>query len=157
MISDESQAALHHLFIRAGRYMGRGIHELGLSPGEARVLRTLHHQGGAEGMNPSAISEILGVRQPTLTPIFNSLEEKGYIIRRRDSEDRRRVLISLSDRCKEEMAARCGHKHRLMSRIGECLEPEEIEQLVRIMKKVDSFIQEERQKEGQNAPADPLP
>jgi DNA-binding MarR family transcriptional regulator len=160
MLSDESQAALHQLFIRAGRYMGRGIHELGLSPGEARVLRTLHLQGNSKGMNPSSISTTLGVRQPTLTPIFNSLEKKGYIARQRDVGDRRRVRITLTDHGREDLTACLQQKHRLLSRVEECLTAEEIEQLIRILTKVDAFIQQERlkqEKEEYHAHPNPLP
>ena len=155
MISEESQAALHLFFIRVGRYMGRGIQELGLSPGEARVLRTISIQGDESGMNPSVISEALGVRQPTLTPIFNSLEEKGYIVRVRDKNDRRKVFISLTDKCRGDLNKGINSNksfaksRRLLERLEECLTPEEINQLVVIMKKIDNFVHQEKHKHGE--------
>jgi DNA-binding MarR family transcriptional regulator len=44
-----------------------------------------------------ALGRRLGLDSGTLTPLFKRLEKAGYIVRRRDPEDERRVLIDLTD------------------------------------------------------------
>jgi DNA-binding MarR family transcriptional regulator len=43
-----------------------------------------------------ALGRRLGLDSGTLTPLFKRLEKSGYIARRRDPEDERRVLIDLT-------------------------------------------------------------
>jgi DNA-binding MarR family transcriptional regulator len=43
------------------------------------------------------LGEKLFLESNTLTPILKTLEEAGYVTRRRDSADERRVLVSLTD------------------------------------------------------------
>lgn len=159
MLSEESRIALHLFFIRAGRYVGKGIHEMGLTHGEAKVIKTIHLQGQNDCMNPSAVSEALGVRQPTLTPIFNSLEARGYIDRVRDKLDRRKVNISLTDKCRSDFKSSLSKGNRFISQLEECLTPEELAQLLDIMRKVDGHIksEQEKQREENHAHHNPLP
>lgn len=57
---------------------------------------------GLEGCkNMSAVSKSLGVTMGTLTTAVNALVKKGYVERVRSEEDRRVVLVSLSQRGKE--------------------------------------------------------
>ena len=51
-------------------------------------------------MTPSEIGKTLGVSRPAMTAILNSLEEKGLILRTMDHLDKRRVLVSLSNKGK---------------------------------------------------------
>lgn len=49
------------------------------------------------GMNPSDLSERLGVTRNTVSSLIRSLEEKGLIARQLDREDRRRFIIELTE------------------------------------------------------------
>ncbi len=51
-----------------------------------------------EPKNMSAVAKMLDVTVGTLTIAINNLVKKGYVKRERSSEDRRVVLISLSDK-----------------------------------------------------------
>ena len=44
-----------------------------------------------------ALGEKLFLESNTLTPILKKLEEDGYLTRRRDPEDERQVIVSLTD------------------------------------------------------------
>lgn len=46
---------------------------------------------------PSAIARAIDVKQATVTALVNKLEDEGLVSRRRDTEDRRRVWIELTD------------------------------------------------------------
>ena len=46
---------------------------------------------------PSAIAKAIDLKQATVTVLVNKLEEASLVTRRRDTEDRRRVWIELTD------------------------------------------------------------
>ena len=52
-------------------------------------------------VTPSAISERINVKRPTVTTSLNSLEEKGYIKRTLDKKDRRKFVVSLTEKGRE--------------------------------------------------------
>ena len=63
-----------------------------LAVGEAPVLQYLSDKGTA--MNPSVLADTLGYTRPRMTRILDSLVYKGYVERRNDEKDRRKVLVS---------------------------------------------------------------
>ena len=56
--------------------------------------------GDGEPKNMSSIAKIVGVTVGTLTIAMNNLVKKGYVTRTRSEEDRRVVLIGLTDKGK---------------------------------------------------------
>lgn len=67
----------------------------GMSMGEDPVLDYLaRHE---EGMSPSELAKRLGYSRPRMTRILDSLEEKGFVVRRPDPEDRRRVVATCTE------------------------------------------------------------
>jgi DNA-binding MarR family transcriptional regulator len=53
---------------------------------------------GAEGpMTVGALGERLQLDSGTLTPLLKRLESRGVVVRRRDEEDERRVLVELTE------------------------------------------------------------
>lgn len=67
----------------------------GMSMGEDPVLDYLSRH--EEGMSPSELAKCLGYSRPRMTRILDSLEEKGYVVRTPDPEDRRRVVATCTD------------------------------------------------------------
>lgn len=68
----------------------------GLSVGEAPVLEYLAKHKGEE-KTPSELAERLSYSRPRMTRILDSLVEKGCVERRNDPNDRRRVLVKITD------------------------------------------------------------
>ena len=66
-----------------------------LAVGEAPVLQYLCDEGGE--MNPSLLADKLGYTRPRMTRILDSLVAKGYVARRNDENDRRKVLVSATE------------------------------------------------------------
>lgn len=62
--------------------------------GESFALNYLSLQQG--DIQPSDISNTMGISAARITATLNSLEKKGLIERRRDPDDRRRILIELT-------------------------------------------------------------
>ena len=66
-----------------------------LTPTQLTVLSTVMVMGPA---TPSAIAAREGVRPPSVTRTLNCLADEGYILRDRHPDDRRQVLVRLSDK-----------------------------------------------------------
>ncbi len=63
--------------------------------GEAAVLRLLGTNG--EAMCAGGISQKLNMRTSRIAAVLNSLEKKGLIARQTDPQDKRRVMVHLTD------------------------------------------------------------
>lgn len=90
--------------------------------------------------NMTAVARELGVTTGTLTISVNSLVKKGFVDRVRSEEDRRVVLVSLSDKGK-----RAHERHRLfheemIDAIVEQFTEEEKEILERTLKNLNAFF-----------------
>ena len=65
-----------------------------ISEQQWRVIRVL---GEASPLDASEVAERACVLAPSLTRIIKALEERGLILRLRDEDDGRRVLLSLTE------------------------------------------------------------
>lgn len=102
--------------------------------GENFVLTYIsEHEGN---VIPSDISNAMGTTSARIAAVLNSLEGKGLISRRIDAEDRRRILIDLTDKGRERV-----HKHyqMIMSYVTNMLQylgEDDAKEYIRIMKKL---------------------
>ncbi len=90
--------------------------------------------------NMSTVARTLGVTVGTLTIAVNNLVKKGYIQRMRSQEDRRVVLISLTD--KGEKAYRHHHDfhEKMVLAVLKDLNVEETEALTEALIKLQKFF-----------------
>lgn len=65
-----------------------------LTPPQYAVLNIL---GGQPGLDQSRLGELASMDLATLTVLLNRLEDRGYLLRRVDPENRRRKLLSLTE------------------------------------------------------------
>lgn len=72
----------------------------GLKPSEIGVLfHIIAMRGeGAEGVKISELSSHMRVTSPSITQLVTALEDRGLVTRRMDPDDRRSVLVSLTDK-----------------------------------------------------------
>lgn len=70
----------------------------GLSIAQMFILRYLTTD---KPKDLTSMSEFLGVSKPTVTGIMNTLEKDGFITRRRDRNDRRRIETAFTQRALE--------------------------------------------------------
>lgn len=73
-----------------------------LSEQQWRVIRVL---GEVESLEAGEVAERACVLAPSLTRILKALEERGFVTRRVDPDDRRRILLSITPRGIELLAA----------------------------------------------------
>lgn len=52
--------------------------------------------GKAEKITPTTLSKFINLEKGSLTPLIDSLEEKKFVTRSNDPNDRRKVLLSLT-------------------------------------------------------------
>lgn len=78
------------------------------------------------GVRMSAIATNLGVRTPTATQSVDRLMKAGLVTRRADPADARAVLVSLTPRGEEAMAAEDRHRNHLVATVLARLEPGEL-------------------------------
>lgn len=97
---------------------------------------------------PSTIGTYVGMDRSSLSRMVDSLEAKGFVLRKNDPEDRRKVLISLT-----EKGERC---YELLNEISEAMAVEllsladqqdfrdfekSLETMLRVMRKIDSAME----------------
>ena len=71
------------------------LHENAITEQQWRVLRALYSY---QELDSKELAQRCCILSPSLTGILKRLEQQDYIIRRKCSEDQRRVLISLSEK-----------------------------------------------------------
>ncbi len=93
-----------------------------------------------EARNMSSVARSLGVTTGTLTIAVNSLVKKGYVERARSEEDRRVVLVSLSEKGKRAYLHHRQFHEQMIEAIVEELSEEEQAVLEKALGKLDRFF-----------------
>lgn len=114
---------------------------------EAKAARPENKGEGAgsemPGITVTQLAHRLSISNPAASKMLRSLEEKGYIRRLPDPEDRRITYIALSpEGCQAlDQARRQANQmaSRLVTRMGE----HEMDELLRLCRKLTSLIEEE--------------
>jgi len=87
--------------------------KLGLGPSDWKTLGLLERHGP---LTAGEISERAGLAPASVTGILDRLEDRGWIRRRRDEADRRRVVVELDQGLSTDMSSLFGG---LMRRLNE--------------------------------------
>jgi DNA-binding MarR family transcriptional regulator len=105
--------------------MGRELHhgaayaDDAMHPGQIRLLGMI----AKRDRTPKEIAERLDVAMPTVSKRLAVLERNGWLERGRDAEDRRRVVVSLTDEGRACLKKAHGtvekHLASLMKRLGD--------------------------------------
>ena len=71
------------------------MEELELKPSQAAILFSLHCKGN---MSQRELAEMIGITPPSMTVALRKMEERGYIVRKTDSNDQRVIRIQLASK-----------------------------------------------------------
>lgn len=111
--------------------------KLGIIPSHFRVLRSIKP---GDALTISELSSIVKMESSNIISIIDCFEEKGFLQRKRDTEDRRIVRVNLTpegERYREEMIK----KHDdFIVRIYSNLDEEEVKRFKEILSIVESKI-----------------
>lgn len=77
--------------------------ELDLNLSESLCLTYLGVRGR---LSPSELSRLIGLKTGSTTTMLDRLERMGYIERRPSADDRRKVIVTLTERFRHESSAR---------------------------------------------------
>ena len=83
------------------------------------------------------IAQQLFLDSGTLTPLLKRLETTGYIIRHRNKEDERRIVIKLTENGKSLQKSFERIRHDIRNQVG--MSMEEVQQLKALLKKILSI------------------
>jgi len=97
---------------------------------------------GAKGeIIPSALGKYLDLQKGSLTSMIDTLEKEALICRRRDPQDRRKILISLTEKGREYRDWLIAEVQRILSRVLEKLNEAEINSYEESLKNLIESIQ----------------
>lgn len=106
----------------------------------ANDMHVIEAIGTEEAKNMTRVARSLDVTTGTLTIAVNSLVKKGYVNRVRSEEDRRVVLISLSDKGKRAYLHHRQFHDQMINVVVEELTEEEQQVLEKALKKLNHFF-----------------
>lgn len=96
--SETANAAFLALVGTSEAFMGmtrRALHHHGLSPAGREALAVI--EGAGQPLSPTTIAERLLVTTASVTSLLDTLERRDLVVRRPDPDDRRRLLVALTD------------------------------------------------------------
>ena len=110
----------------------------------ANDMHVIEAIGTGEAKNMTAVAKLLSVTTGTLTISMNALVKKGYVQRVRSEEDRRVVLVSLTEKGK-----RAFHHHKqfhdaMIREVLKGLDPQEQEILRRSLLNLMAFFEKKK-------------
>jgi DNA-binding MarR family transcriptional regulator len=144
-MSDRCEEPLiDRLFSVIGRLgIFRALLDLGddLTLNQLRILFRLYYR---QSLTMGDIAAALGVSQPTATGVIDRLVDRGLVARTMDVEDRRRVVVILTDEGRERVDAMRGAGADMAWKALVRLKPDEQEALFDALGPLHELLAEER-------------
>lgn len=106
---------------------------LGLPGSAYTVLTTVAHLEGDDGVGVSAVAEHLHLSGAAVTIEVNRLVRLGYVDKRSNTFDRRRVLLRVTDQAKAALDRLTTVQAPANDALFACLDPARFEQFATIM------------------------
>ncbi len=132
---------LMYVFFQLHRHKLRSGQVQGLNPGEMRVLRSIKRLDQGTGVMASQLVSLLRVTPPFITQVCNALVKQGLAVRNTDPDDRRAVRLQVTARG-EELIAKASQEYMAeFRRLAEELGPEDSEELIRLVQRVNHFLE----------------
>ena len=100
--------------------------------------------GIEEPRRMSDIAKRLDVTMGTLTTNMNSLEHKKYIVRQRSTEDKRVVLVTLTEKGRKAFFHHRDFHKQMIREIVKDLREDEMEVLIRCLQNLDQFFRKDK-------------
>jgi len=111
--------------------------ELGLTAQQRFMLRCI---GSFPGISPGDVAKILHIDPGTVSSTLGRLEEKGFVQRRRDLDDTRRVLLELTPKGRERDKPLGGTLESAVVELLAHSEAEEISSTLRVLERLAELI-----------------
>lgn len=120
------------------RQIGCQVRQSGLTHAQWIALSVIREK---EGVGIKKIAEVLGVSSSAATQLVDDLEENKFVIRETSKDDKRVLVISLTEKAQKQFADMQHERIRAFSGFFDALDAEEFVQYVALNKKIISRIQ----------------
>jgi DNA-binding MarR family transcriptional regulator len=137
---EEVRGAFGELMGAERRLRGRDQHRRGGGELSHHQIRALFHLAREPEVTAGCLAKNAELSPASMTAMLDQLEELGYVSRRRSAEDRRQVLVTLTDEGREKVEVkRRMWTEKFSSILGEHGD-EELEAAVRVMRTIGGFL-----------------
>lgn len=99
--------------------------------------------GANPGISKAQLADALFIDPPNLSQILSRLTEANLLARESDPTDQRRHLLTLSDDGRARLKDAVAFNASQRSFFSKALQPEEIEQLTSLLRKLQEFLKDE--------------
>lgn len=104
-------------------------------------MHTIHAIGDERSRTMSEVAKDLNITMGTLTTGIDKLIKKGYVIRKRTEEDKRVVLVELTEKGIEAKKMHDGFHQEMIRSVIDSMDTEEERILTEALKKLIQFFQ----------------
>ena len=116
--------------------LGQALAGQGLKLWEFKTLHILRRSGRPYHATATELAAALDLSPAAMTKRLDNLEQDGYLRRRHDTADRRRILVTLSDTGHQAWEKTISVQDRVERELVEALRPQEQDQLVRLLRRL---------------------
>lgn len=99
-------------------------------------IKTLFFVSNQRGTNPTKLAVALGVTPPNVTGIVDRLVEQGLLVRQDSPEDRRALLLRITEEGESVLSGLRERRTGVMREILEYLDAEDLSQLAKGLSKL---------------------
>ena len=131
MESSEQALELLHQLRRCGHYLQHHW-----SRGRASQNRTLRILAGHGEMTQRQLQDLLGIQQGSLSELVKKLEVQGLIVREREQNDQRQMLIRITDAGRQQNQLNHAQRLQQSRELVAALSGEERRQLMALLEKL---------------------
>ena len=100
---------------------------------DLRLLMALSYLGDHDGAPQHELVEVLCMDAKNVVLVLNELEDSGHLVRRRDSEDRRRHRVFITEAGREALARAARAQEAIEDEVLQALDAEERATLWRLL------------------------
>jgi len=121
---------------RIHRTLDETLAEFGLDMGDYKVLNTLSQIGEPFRSTPGRLAKRMDISSGAMTSRLDRMEKADLIHRLPDPDDRRSVVVEMTDHGRETIQKAIGVQAQKEALFAAALAPEEKEQLNRLLRKL---------------------
>lgn len=113
----------------------------GFKPRHIHVIEAIHELGtGQEEVRVSDVSRRLNITTPSVTKLIQELEERGALEKYQQSEDKRVMLVALTDFGKDLQKRYVAEYHREWSERMQDVTEEEVRTVIRVIARLEKTM-----------------
>lgn len=115
------------------------LRPLGLSPSAFNVLMALHNTADRM-LEPCQLAQRLLISRPSVTGLLDTLQSKGLVMRHPHGDDRRRILVHLTDEGEALLESHYATHYREQEAAFADLSADERETLITLLRRVRGAV-----------------